>query len=137
MDSLIRLHRWQLDEKRRNLADLENMRADFENRFRQLDEELEQEKAAASSDPDTTYGFSDFVAAVSARKHALQMSIDEIDKEIDTARRDVEDAMQELKKLETVEDRRQKERRAETERREQQTLDDMALDRFRRRAAGE
>jgi flagellar export protein FliJ len=137
MDSLIRLHRWQLDEKRRNLADLENMRADFESRYKQLEADLEQEKAAATEDPDTAYGFSDFVAAVSERKHALQMSIDDIDNQIDAARREVEEAMQELKKLETVENRRQKEHRETMERREQQRLDDMALDRHRRRAAGE
>jgi len=127
IDGIIRLQRWQLDEKRRNLAELEGMRQDFEMRIAHLDAELEQEKAVASQGGEAAFRFSEFVAATMARKQALRDSIRNIDKEIEAAREDVAQAFQDLKKLETVDARQQQERKAQRDRRQQAALDEMAI----------
>jgi flagellar export protein FliJ len=135
IDGIIRLQRWQLDEKRRNLAELEGMRQDFENRIAHLDAELEREKAIAAEGGDTNFRFSDFVAATIARKQSIQESILNIDKEIEAARDDVAEAFQELKKLETVDARQQQEKKNLRDRRQQTMLDEMAIMRHGRASA--
>ena len=132
IDGLIRLARWQLDEKRRALAELENMQADFMMRCRQLDEELEREKATAAGDPAGSYRFSDFVRATLMRRTALLDSLRRIEAEIEAMRDEVHAAFQELKKLELFEARQQTARRQERDRREQAVLDDIGLARHRR-----
>jgi flagellar export protein FliJ len=132
IDGLIRLARWQLDEKRRALAELENMQADFMTRCRQLDEELEREKTTAAGDPAGSYRFSDFVRATLMRRTALLDSLRRIEAEIEAMRDEVHAAFQELKKLELFEARQQTARRQERDRREQAVLDDIGLARHRR-----
>lgn len=127
IDGIIRLQRWQLDEKRRNLAELEGMRQDFESRLTQLDAELEREKAAAAEGGEGAYGFSEFVGATMGRKQSIRDSILNIDKEIDAARDDVQQAFLELKKLETVDARQQREKKAARDRRQQTVMDEMTL----------
>jgi flagellar export protein FliJ len=127
IDGIIRLQRWQLDEKRRNLAALEGMRQDFEDRILHLEGELEREKTAAAQGGDAGFGFSEFVAATLARKQAIQESILNIDKGIEAARDDVAEAFQELKKLELVDARQQKDKKAQRDRRQQAVLDEMAI----------
>ena len=127
IDGIIRLQRWQLDEKRRNLAELEGMRQDFENRIAHLDAELEREKAIAAEGGDANFRFSDFVAATLTRKQSIQESILNIDKEIEAARDDVAEAYQDLKKLELVDARQQQDKKVQRDRRQQSALDEMAI----------
>jgi len=127
IDGIIRLQRWQLDEKRRGLAELEGMRQDFEDRLRHLEAELEREKAVATQGGDAGFRFAEFVAATLARKQAIQESILNIEKGIEAARDDVAEAFQELKKLEMVDARQQKDRKAQRDRGQQAMLDEMAI----------
>lgn len=135
IDGLIRLQRWQLDEKRRNLAELESMRQDFENRIAHLDAELEREKALAHKSDDGKFHFGEFVAATMGRKQSIQDSITAIDSEIEVARDEVQAAFQDLKKMETVDARQQQERKTTRERRAQTALDEMAIMRHSRAKA--
>ena len=134
IDGLIRLQRWQLDEKRRNLAELEGMRQDFVNRIAHLDAEVEREKAMAAADDANKFHFSEFVQATLGRKQSIQDSIARIDTEIEAARDEVQAAFQDLKKMETVDARQQKERKVARERKVQGDLDEMAIMRHSRAA---
>ncbi len=49
LDSLVRLHRWQLDERRRRLADLDQLAAKLNDDIIRLAEEEAREQAAASA----------------------------------------------------------------------------------------
>lgn len=134
IDGLIRLHRWQLDEKRRTLADLENMRQDFEDKLSHLQGELEREKTFVAGDPERGLQFGEFLAASRAREQAIRESIEDIDAQIDAARRDVEASFLELKKMETFEARQKSLRERTAIRREQARMDELGIERHRRAA---
>ena len=50
LGSMIRLHRWMLDEKRRNLADLQVFAEKLREDLSQLDSEMEAQKAASDGE---------------------------------------------------------------------------------------
>src|SRR5260221_11171468 len=52
LDSLIRLHRWQVDERRRHVADLEGLAAQLTEEHHRLDREETREQAAPPPPPE-------------------------------------------------------------------------------------
>ena len=51
LESLIRLHRWQIDERKRHLADLEALAAKLREEQRRLALEEEREQAEDAQEP--------------------------------------------------------------------------------------
>lgn len=132
-DSLIRLHRFQVDEKRRQVAELEVMLQEFRNRERELEAQvlLEQEKAGISDVAHFAYPM--FAKSVIRRRENILNSIEDIERQLDTAKEELGGAFRELKKYEIVEDNRKRRQRREAVRVEQRELDDIALGIHRRR----
>ena len=133
MTGMIRLNKWQLDEKRRNLTDLEKTREDLLQNLANLQEELlaEQKKAAESSVVSIAYG--SYAQQVMARRVNIVNSIMEIEVSIEDMKDQVADAFKELKKYEVVEQRERERERTEQDRRQQSELDELALNMHRRR----
>ena len=82
IDSLIRLHKWRLDEERRRLLELENMVLDFDRRLEVLDAELAHEAEVATRSLDAGVGFGGYAAAVRDRRERLVQSRAEIEAEV-------------------------------------------------------
>ena len=68
LEGMIRLHKWQLDEKRRQLNDLEAMRDDLLRQKALLAEQLsfEQQKAAAA--PVVDFAYANYATSVMQRQ---------------------------------------------------------------------
>lgn len=132
--SLIRLHEWNVDEKRRKLGELLRLQADLEDQLKRLEAEHEREKLAAREDP-TGAGmtYPNYAKHVRQRSDNLQDSIAQMDVVIGHARDELAEAYQELKKFETVEKSRQRRYELEQNRREQIMLDEVALNQHRRK----
>ncbi len=136
LETLIRVHRWRLDERRKKVMELEGLRAEFESRAQALEEEVRREQREAAQDTVVAMTYGAYAAGVIQRRETIQRSIAEIDSELDAAKRDVAEAFRELKKYEIAEDReRQRRARAEA-RQERAVLDEMGLDLYRRRRSG-
>lgn len=136
LDQLVRVHRWELDEKRRTLSDLERLADKLRADLTALDQEIERERALASRSLDTRRAFNSYIEAANERRETLARSIEQIEREIETARNEVNAAFQEVKKYELA---RANELRRENERlrrREQAQLDELGLTLHRRREAG-
>ena len=134
--NLIRLHEWNVDEKRRKLGELLRLQGELEDQMKQLEADLIEQQKAAAADPalaGLTYGA--FAKQVIQRRENLQDSIDQMDFVIGHAQDELSDAYQELKKYETVESNRQRRFEREQNRREQIMLDEVALNQHRRKKA--
>lgn len=133
--SLIRLHRFHLEEKRRTLGGLEGLMADLVRRLAQLEDEVlrEQRQAASSSIGNFIYGA--YARNVIQRRETLKKSMTALQLEIDTARQAVAAAFQEVKRYEIAKERMDEREREEASRREQIEQDDLAIEMFRRKEA--
>jgi len=131
-ESLIRLHRFQVDEKRRKVAELELMMQEFRTRERELEAQVlaEQQKAGISDVAHFAYPM--FAKSVIRRRQNILNSIEDIERQIEVAKDELGAAFRELKKYEIVEDNRKRRQRKEAIRFEQVELDEIALGIHRR-----
>lgn len=104
-DTLIRLKRFQLEEKRRRVRQIELMLAELTRMSAELDREIaNEEKRAGISDPHH-FAYPTYARAASARRDNLKSSIAELAAQIDDAKAAQEEAQAELLKFETLESR--------------------------------
>jgi flagellar export protein FliJ len=131
-ESLIRLHRFQVDEKRRKLAELELMLQEFRARERELEAQVEAEQKKAGISDVAHFAYPMFAKSVIRRRQNILNSIEDIERQLDAAREELSDAFRELKKYEVIEDNRKRKLRKEVMRVEQAQLDEVALGIHRR-----
>jgi flagellar FliJ protein len=134
LETLIKVHKHQLDEKRRALTDLENLRADLVGQREKLDGDLAREQEIAKTVECGAFAYAAFHQGYIARRDTLMASLAELETRIAAAREEVSTAFQDLKRHEIALASRQRKQREEEERRTQITLDEVSLDMHRRRA---
>ncbi len=104
-DTLIRLKRFQVEEKRRRVRQIEMMSAEFTRMIADLDREIaNEEKRAGISDPQH-FAYPTYARAAMVRRDNLKSSIAELAIQIEEARAAQEDAQAELQKYESLEGR--------------------------------
>ncbi len=133
---LIRLNRWQVDERRRELARLEEFAAKLAEERRKLEAEDVRERAAAAASPETAYSYPAYARVLVARRDKLQQSQDEVAEQVLRARKALAEAFQELKRYEVAAENRTKLAEQREARRQQQVMDDLGIEGFRRKTAG-
>jgi flagellar export protein FliJ len=131
-DTLIRLHRFQVDEKRRKLAELELMAQEFRARERELEAQVEAEQKKAGISDVAHFAYPMFAKSVIRRRQNILASIEDIERQLDAAKEELAAAFRELKKYELLEDSRKRKHRKEVMRIEQSELDEVALGIHRR-----
>ncbi|WP_342360431.1 flagellar export protein FliJ [Terrarubrum flagellatum] len=135
-DTLLRLKRFQLDEKRRKVAQLEMMIAEFDRMAGDLDREIQYEEQKAKINDPTHFAYPTYARAAMTRRDNLRESANNLKGQLDEARRAVEEAFEELKKVETLDSREAAREKAEAATREQAEYDQIGLSRHAIRAAG-
>ena len=123
-ETLLRLKRFQVDERRRRVAQIETMIAEFERMVGDLEREVDQEEQKAGIADKTHFAYPTYARAALQRRDNLQRSADEL--RAQDARDELQDAVEELKKFEIIDDREQARERAIETAREQAELDRMA-----------
>src|SRR3546814_668402 len=118
--SLIRLHQWQLDEKRRALAELQTLADRLEGEIQRLDAEIAAEREVAERDPGSSPGFGLYVKSALNRRERLKQSVRQVETQIAAAREEIAEAFQDLKKFELAQEDR--DRRAALRRRRIETI---------------
>jgi len=132
-ESLIRLHRFQVDEKRRKVAELEIMLAEFRNREQELEVQVQLEQKRAGISDVAHFAYPMFAKSVIRRRENILNSIAEILQQLEAAKEELAGAYQELKKYEIMQDGSKRRARKEMALMEQVQLDDIAIDMHRRR----
>ena len=111
-DTLIRLKRFQVEEKRRRVRQIETMMAEFQRMTLDLDREIAlEEKRAGIADP-THFAYPTYARAAMTRRENLKSSIAELAGQIEEAKAAQEEALAELQKFETLDGREKSAERA-------------------------
>lgn len=135
LQNLIRVHKWKLDEKRRELADFESLRAEFVKQLRTLEEEQRKEQEVAGNNPEVGFSFANYAAAAKQKRDNIRASIEEVDSKIAELNDEVSDCYQELKKYQVALDARGVREKYERNRIEQMGLDEIAIELHRRKSS--
>lgn len=122
-ETLIRLKRFHVDEKRRRVAQIEAMIAEFERMAGDLDREIAHEQQRAGIDDPGHFAYPTYAKAAMQRRDNLRQSADELRTQLDGARGELAEAFEELKKVEILEERDQHRERMADARAEQAELD--------------
>ena len=130
-DTLIRLKKFQVDERRRKVAQIESMIAEFERMAADLDREIKTEQERAGIHDPAHFAYPTYAKAAMARKDNLKRSADELKVQLDDAKAALGEAFEELKKVELLDERDQMRERAEDNAREQADMDAIGLMRAR------
>lgn len=75
LDALIRLHSWELDAKRRELADIEREQDALNERVRQLEAQVAAEQAYARESESGMFVFAGFMRGVGEIRKRFQTQI--------------------------------------------------------------
>jgi len=129
-ETLIRLKKFQVDEKRRKVAQIEAMIAEFERIATDLDREIKVEQDRAGIHDPGHFAYPTYAKAAMTRKENLMRSADELKTQLDDAQAVLGEAFEELKKVEMLDERDQARERAEANAREQAELDRIGALRF-------
>lgn len=136
LDTLIRLHRWQVDERRRQVAELEGFAEKLRQDLVKLAEERAAESAAAGTNLLTRHVYPGYIRRALHRQKTLEQSLAETEQQIVAARDALAEAFQELKRYEIAQANRERLRMNAAARRERIETDAIAIENFRRRAGG-
>ena len=133
-ETLIRLRKFQVDEKRRKVAQIESMIAEFERMAGDLEREIKAEQDRAGIHDPAHFAYPTYAKAAIQRRENLVRSADELKVQLDDAKNALADAFEELKKVELLDERDQMRERAEEEARQQAELDAIGIVRHGARA---
>jgi flagellar protein FliJ len=122
-ETLIRLKRFHVDEKRRQVAQIEAMIADFQRMANDLDREIAAEQSRAGIDDPGHFAYPTYAKAAMQRRDNLTQSADNLQGQLEDARAQLAEAFEELKKVEILEERDQNRERASEGKAEQAELD--------------
>jgi flagellar export protein FliJ len=131
-ESLIRLKKFQVDEKRRQVTQIEMMIADFERMASDLDQQIEIEHQKTGISDVAHFAYSTFAKAALTRRDNLLASANDMKEKLETAQDDLAEAIEDLKKVELLDQREHQREADEQNKIEQAEMDEIARLRFRR-----
>jgi flagellar FliJ protein len=129
-ETLIRLKKFQVDEKRRKVAQIDAMIAEFERIAADLEREIKVEQDRAGIHDPGHFAYPTYAKAAMTRRENLKRSADELKAQLDDAKAALGEAFEELKKVEMLDERDQAREKAELNAREQAELDRIGAMRF-------
>src|ERR1700755_2532094 len=104
-ETLIRLKKFQVDEKRRKVAQIEGMIAEFERIATDLDREIKTEQDRAGIHDPSHFAYPTYAKAAINRRENLRRSAGELKQQLDDAKAVLGEAFEELKKVELLDER--------------------------------
>src|ERR1700693_4900603 len=101
-ETLIRLKKFQVDEKRRKVAQIETMIAEFERMAADLEREIKVDQDRAGIHDPGHFAYPTYAKAAIARRENLKRSADELKVQLDEAKAALGEAFEELKNVELL-----------------------------------
>lgn len=131
-ESLIRLKKFQVDEKRRQVAQIDMMINDFERMASELDQQIEIEQTKTGISDVAHFAYSTFAKAALTRRDNLLNSASDMKGKLEAAQDALAEAMEDLKKVELLDQREHQREAAEQLKVEQAEYDEIGRLRFSR-----
>lgn len=135
LDTLIKLHRWQLDERRRKVAEFESLAEKLRAELQRLDGEKQFEQRVAGESHEANYAYGGYAKSLIDRRVKLTQSIGDAEQQIVEARAALADAYAEVKRYEIAAANRLLAKHRGIERLRQQELDEVGLAAYRRKSS--
>ncbi len=135
-DSLLRLKRFRVDELKRRVATLDEMRADLEKKLGDLDDTVVRERQRASDSDIGRLAFPSFLQSIEVRRKNIQTTQKDLERERALQQDDLAAAFQDLKTFELAEEERLRRATEAESKAAQSRLDEMAMTRHLRKHAG-
>ena len=104
-ESLIRLKKFQVDEKRRQVTQIEMMIADFERMAAELDQQIDIEHTKTGISDVAHFAYSTFAKAAITRRDNLLASANDMKGKLEAAQDALAEAVGDLKKVELLDQR--------------------------------
>jgi flagellar export protein FliJ len=104
-DGLIRLKRFHVDEKRRQVAQIEAMIAEFERMARELNDQVMAEQERSGIHDTGHFAYPTFAKAAIQRRDNLTASAVELKTQLQAAKAEYDEAAAELEKIEAIAER--------------------------------
>jgi flagellar protein FliJ len=114
-NTLIRSKKFQVDDRRRKVAQMEAMIADFQRMAADLDREIVAEQERAGIHDPSHFAYPTYAKAAMARRENLKRSIDELVIQLGDAKAELQESCDELKRVELLDERSQFRDRADDE----------------------
>ena len=102
-DTLVRLKQFQVDEKRRRIAQLQQMIAEFTRMTNELDREIANEEQRANNDDPNHFAYPTYARAARSRRDNLNHSLSDLREKLSAAERQLDEAGEELAKARSQE----------------------------------
>lgn len=102
LQALVQLHRWQLEEKRRHVAELATLAARLASQIETIDRDLAEERRVYDSGGASPAGFAAYAATAGARRRNLDASIEMVGRQIAAAEEEMELGYRNLERFETA-----------------------------------
>ena len=99
-DSAVRMMRFQIDDRRRQVGQIETMIEEFGRMISDLDLEIAAEHRRTGIDDEKHFAYSTFARAARQRRANLQASVADLASQLDTAKAALDLALAELEKEE-------------------------------------
>jgi flagellar export protein FliJ len=106
-ETLVRLKKFQVDEKRRKVAQIEMMIAEFDRMASELEREIRVEQDRSGIHDPAHFAYPTYAKAAIARRENLKRSVDELRIQLDDAKSALGEAFDDLKKVELLDVRDQ------------------------------
>jgi flagellar FliJ protein len=101
-DGIIRLKRFQAEEKRRQVNQIQTMVAEFERMARDLEDQINVEQDRAGIRDTSHFAYPTFAKAAMARRDNLRASAQELEAQLAAAQADLDLALSDLAKAEQM-----------------------------------
>ncbi len=126
-ETLIRLKKFQVDEKRRRVAQIEGMIAEFDRIAGELDRDIKTEQDRTGIHDPGHFAYPTYAKAAMQRRENLKRSVDELRVQLEEAKAALGEAFEEMKKVELLDERDQMRERIGDDARDQAELDTIGM----------
>jgi flagellar FliJ protein len=131
--SLLRLKRFRVDELKRRIATLDEMKSDLDKKLTDLEDSVVRERQRASDSDIGRLAFPSFLQSIEVRRKNIRTTMSDLERERAAQQDDLAAAFQDLKSFELAEEERLR-RASEAEARAQQSrMDEIAMVRHLRK----
>jgi flagellar export protein FliJ len=121
-EGLIRLKRFHVEEKRRQVAQIEAMIAEFERISGELARDIKTEQDRTGIHDPAHFAYPTYAKAAMHRRENLLRSVDDLKSQLEDAKAALGEAFEEMRKVELLDERDQLRERVEDDVREQAEL---------------
>jgi flagellar FliJ protein len=99
-EMLVRLKKSQINEKRRKVAQIERLIAEFQHIAVELDSEIKREQGRAGIQDPAHFGYPTYAKAASLRRENVERSIEALKTQLEDAKAALGEAFEEMRKVE-------------------------------------